>query len=238
MPHRQRSLMLHRKNILHSIGSEDYAIVIAQFLAVLVSILNILSATLGGEGRHIETVSQEQFLVNMKVWVNRSFIMYVAEMCRYSWLWSSSITPHNLWQKFRSSFNIDDFSRIEWYKESVNAAWSFLHSGVYHSSKLIRPPLKLGWQIVPRIYSAFSCYPLALIIPSTKHCINVSMSVDHHYTLFHRPDCLDRIYNFNAIMNIITDFAILLIPIWPVLQLQINKKRKIHLLVVFCLGFM
>lgn len=59
--------MLHRKNILHSIGSEDYAIVIAQFLAVLVSILNILSATLGGEGRHIETVSQEQFLVNMKV---------------------------------------------------------------------------------------------------------------------------------------------------------------------------
>lgn len=39
-------------------------------------------------------------------------------------------------------------------------------------------------------------------------------------------------------MNMITDFGIFAIPILPVLRLQMPRRRKLHLLGVFCLGFL
>lgn len=39
-------------------------------------------------------------------------------------------------------------------------------------------------------------------------------------------------------MNMVTDFAIFAIPISPVLHLQMPRRRKLHLLAVFCLGFL
>lgn len=45
-------------------------------------------------------------------------------------------------------------------------------------------------------------------------------------------------FTTNAVMNMVTDFIVFLIPIQPVLQLRINRKRKMHLLAVFCLGLM
>lgn len=47
-----------------------------------------------------------------------------------------------------------------------------------------------------------------------------------------------RVYNLNGVLNVVSDFVIFAIPIWPVLQLQMPLRRKAHLLVVFCLGFL
>ncbi|EUC44138.1 hypothetical protein COCMIDRAFT_43297, partial [Bipolaris oryzae ATCC 44560] len=40
----------------------------------------------------------------------------------------------------------------------------------------------------------------------------------------------------NAVMNVVTDFLILIVPFKPVLQLQINMLRKIYLLAILCMG--
>ncbi|EUC27000.1 hypothetical protein COCCADRAFT_10268 [Bipolaris zeicola 26-R-13] len=40
----------------------------------------------------------------------------------------------------------------------------------------------------------------------------------------------------NAVMNLVTDFLILIIPFKPVLQLQINVLRKVYLLAILCMG--
>ncbi|EMD67868.1 hypothetical protein GGP41_009344 [Bipolaris sorokiniana] len=40
----------------------------------------------------------------------------------------------------------------------------------------------------------------------------------------------------NAVMNVVTDFLILIIPFKPVLQLQINLLRKVYLLAILCMG--
>ncbi|USP75042.1 hypothetical protein yc1106_02316 [Curvularia clavata] len=40
----------------------------------------------------------------------------------------------------------------------------------------------------------------------------------------------------NAVMNMVTDFLILIIPVQPVLQLQINALRKAYLLAILCIG--
>lgn len=40
----------------------------------------------------------------------------------------------------------------------------------------------------------------------------------------------------NAVMNVVTDFLILVIPVQPVLQLQINALRKVYLLAILCMG--
>lgn len=44
--------------------------------------------------------------------------------------------------------------------------------------------------------------------------------------------------NLNGVMNVVTDFAIFAIPVWPVMQLQMPRRRKAQLLGVFCLGFL
>lgn len=49
-------------------------------------------------------------------------------------------------------------------------------------------------------------------------------------------------YNFDASMqatglfNIISDFAILLLPIWPIWKLQVPLKKKLKILAVFATG--
>lgn len=40
----------------------------------------------------------------------------------------------------------------------------------------------------------------------------------------------------NAVMNVVTDFLILIIPVKPVLQLQISALRKVYLLAILCMG--
>ncbi|EMD91105.1 hypothetical protein COCHEDRAFT_1176935 [Bipolaris maydis C5] len=75
------------------------------------------------------------------------------------------------------------------------------------------------WGIAQQIYTSFACGIAQLIYPKTVTCI--------------RPDIP---FLLNGAMNMVTDFAILMVPIKPVLQLQINTLRKAYLLIVLCLG--
>ncbi|EMD62127.1 hypothetical protein GGP41_002403 [Bipolaris sorokiniana] len=77
----------------------------------------------------------------------------------------------------------------------------------------------IAWGIAQQIYTSFACGIAQLIYPKTVACI--------------RPDIP---FLLNGAMNMVTDFAILMVPIKPVVQLQINKLRKAYLLIVLCLG--
>ena len=52
--------------------------------------------------------------------------------------------------------------------------------------------------------------------------------------------CFDTTANFKAsgIFNIISDFAIFLLPISPLLKLQVNVRRKIALILLFATGLL
>ncbi|KAH7361183.1 hypothetical protein BKA66DRAFT_211313 [Pyrenochaeta sp. MPI-SDFR-AT-0127] len=77
------------------------------------------------------------------------------------------------------------------------------------------------WGVVQQFITAFSCVPLEIIIPKWHgRCIPTF-----------------AVFNMNAVVNMITDFLIFAIPIWPVIKLQMPLRRKVHLLAVFCLGF-
>ncbi|KAH8712056.1 hypothetical protein GQ44DRAFT_425487 [Phaeosphaeriaceae sp. PMI808] len=76
------------------------------------------------------------------------------------------------------------------------------------------------WGVAQQIFTPFACQPGRFIFPGfTTYCIDTI-----------------GVFSVNAVMNMVTDFVIFLLPIWPVIQLQINWKRKAYLLVVFCFG--
>ncbi|OAL49913.1 hypothetical protein IQ07DRAFT_644183 [Pyrenochaeta sp. DS3sAY3a] len=77
------------------------------------------------------------------------------------------------------------------------------------------------WGVAQQLITAFSCVPLELLIPKWHGRCIPTFSV----------------FNLNSVMNMVTDFAIFAIPIRPVLHLQMPRRRKLHLLAVFCLGF-
>ena len=56
-----------RTKILHNLGADDIAILIAQILSFGVAIASCLQVTLGGLGLHIEFVPREAFLKGAKV---------------------------------------------------------------------------------------------------------------------------------------------------------------------------
>ncbi|KAH7084758.1 hypothetical protein BKA63DRAFT_430589 [Paraphoma chrysanthemicola] len=77
------------------------------------------------------------------------------------------------------------------------------------------------WGVAQQFITAFGCVPLSLINPSFRgRCIATNL-----------------VFRLNGGMNIATDFAIFAIPIYPVAQLHMPMRRKVHLLGVFCLGF-
>ncbi|KAH7082002.1 hypothetical protein BKA63DRAFT_589914 [Paraphoma chrysanthemicola] len=77
------------------------------------------------------------------------------------------------------------------------------------------------WGVSQQFITAISCIHFRIIQPQWRvRCVPTFIVV-----------------NLNSIMNIITDFGIFAIPIWPVMHLQMPMRRKMHLLAVFCLGF-
>lgn len=75
---------------------------------------------------------------------------------------------------------------------------------------------------INRFIVGFSCVPLTAFLPSMiGKCI---------YTL--------PVWYLTSCMNIVTDFMIFLIPVFPVLKLQMGSKQKGMLLGLFCLGFL
>ncbi|KAF2659433.1 hypothetical protein K491DRAFT_675652 [Lophiostoma macrostomum CBS 122681] len=77
------------------------------------------------------------------------------------------------------------------------------------------------WGITQEFLVSFACTPLTIFVPGmTGKCID-SLPV----------------WYLTSSMNIITDFMIFIIPIMPVLKLQMRTRQKILLLCLFCLGF-
>ena len=79
------------------------------------------------------------------------------------------------------------------------------------------------WAVTQILILALACLPLASIVPSMKdHCLPV-----------------DPTWYLSSSMNIITDFAIFLIPIPSLVTLRMcSRRQKCLLLVVFGLGFL
>ncbi|KAF2749001.1 hypothetical protein M011DRAFT_475753 [Sporormia fimetaria CBS 119925] len=78
-----------------------------------------------------------------------------------------------------------------------------------------------AWGVAQEFLVGFACTPLTIFKPHMKgKCI---------YSL--------PIWYLTSGMNIVTDFLIFGIPIHPVLQLRISKRKKLLLLGLFCLGF-
>jgi hypothetical protein len=79
------------------------------------------------------------------------------------------------------------------------------------------------WAIIQVVILAMACLPLASIVPSMK------------------GKCLPAtpIWFFTSSMNIVTDFAVLLLPLPSVLKLRMRlKKQKMMLLLVLSIGFL
>jgi hypothetical protein len=79
------------------------------------------------------------------------------------------------------------------------------------------------WTVIQALLIATACLPLAFIVPSMANkCLKA-----------------EPIWYFSSAMNIVTDFAIFLIPLPAVYHLRIiRKKQKALLLMIFCLGFL
>lgn len=79
----------------------------------------------------------------------------------------------------------------------------------------------IGWGIVQEFIVGFSCIPLTAFLPSMAGKCIPSLPV----------------WYLTSSMNIVTDFMIFLIPVFPVVKLQMGSKQKGMLLGLFCLGF-
>lgn len=176
-----------KQKILHSTGPEDYTIVVAQILAVAVAVLNVLGVTLGGMGRHMNTLTKNKIQ-------NYSRIVYAVVLVYNA---AQIVTKISFLVQYRRLFPIPNIQKICKY------CLAFL----------------VVWGVSQQLFTAFACHPGKFIFPHWERCIN-SLAV----------------FTTNAVMNMVTDFIVFLIPIQPVLQLRINRKRKMHLLAVFCLG--
>jgi hypothetical protein len=79
------------------------------------------------------------------------------------------------------------------------------------------------WSVAQVSILATACLPLASIVPSMK------------------DKCLPAtpIWFFTSAMNIVTDFAIFIIPLPSVLKLRVKqRKQKIMLFIIFSIGFL
>jgi hypothetical protein len=78
------------------------------------------------------------------------------------------------------------------------------------------------WAVVQISTIATACFPVALIIPTIKTCLPST-----------------PVWLTNASMNIVTDFAIFMIPVPCIMKLNIpNKKQKAVILLIFSIGFL
>lgn len=83
------------------------------------------------------------------------------------------------------------------------------------------------------------CYIITFVLVTTVHCLPVSYT----WTSW-TGETEGRCINFNAfawahaIVNIILDLFVILLPIPQLLRLALGTRRKVHLVLMFCVGFL
>ncbi|KAF2686747.1 hypothetical protein K458DRAFT_476511, partial [Lentithecium fluviatile CBS 122367] len=178
-----------RTRILKIVGSDDFAIVVAQILAIAVSIATILEAK-WGLGRHTQFVSEESMIRQLRCLYSVVLIYNPAQI----------ITKISFLIHYRRLFPGPRTQQV--------CFWLLIFI--------------VFWGVVQEFILAFGCIPLSLIIPSmTGKCL---------YTL--------PIWYTTSSMNIVTDFAIFIVPIPSVLELQMQTRKKVLLCGLFGLGFL
>lgn len=58
---------------------------------------------------------------------------------------------------------------------------------------------------------------------------------------YNAPECVDNIDNLalaNAVVNVIEDIYLLLLPLPMVMKLQLSRKRRVRLIAVFMTGIL
>ncbi|KAL1842971.1 hypothetical protein VTK73DRAFT_2950 [Phialemonium thermophilum] len=82
--------------------------------------------------------------------------------------------------------------------------------------------LLTAWGVAQEILVGFSCVPVSMFIPG------------------HRAMCINSlvVWYLTSIMNIVTDFVVFMVPMPAIKNLQLQRKQKILVTSVFCLGFL
>lgn len=78
------------------------------------------------------------------------------------------------------------------------------------------------WGVVQEILVGFACIPVSVFIPSQAAICIDSLTV----------------WYLTSIMNIVTDFFVFMVPMPAIRGLQLQRKQKILVTSVFCLGFL
>ncbi|KAF2639176.1 hypothetical protein P280DRAFT_55674 [Massarina eburnea CBS 473.64] len=177
-----------RKRILGIIGPDDVTIVVAEVLAISVSVITILQAHFG-LGRHTQFVDW-----GLGDYQNR--LLYSNTLIYNA---SQTITKVSFLILYRRIFPGGRTAKVCFY------LLAFI----------------ILWGTTQEFLVAFCCAPLSIFFPvMVGHCI---------YQL--------PVWYLTSILNIVTDFMIFIIPVSPVLKLQLRVGQKIMLLCLFCLGF-
>lgn len=83
------------------------------------------------------------------------------------------------------------------------------------------------------------CYTIVFTLVTTFHCTPIS----HGWTSW-TGETKGRCINMNAfawahaIINIVFDLFVIILPIPQLLQLSMGTRRKVHLVLMFCVGFL
>ncbi|USP78154.1 hypothetical protein yc1106_05428 [Curvularia clavata] len=177
---------LYRRRILRNVGSDDYAILVAQILNLGESAVNYAMLMVGGVGRH-------RVFVEDKLQTFTKIMM--AAMAFYNA--AQIATKISLLLQYKKIFPSEPMQLI--------CSWG--------------TALLLLWGVAQQILSPFICSYQTITITTPQTCLGDNPVVTAH-----------------AVMNMVTDFLVLIIPIRPVVQLQINMLRKVYLVVVLCMG--
>lgn len=96
----------------------------------------------------------------------------------------------------------------------------------------------VAWGLIQEFIVGFSCTPLTAFATSmVGKCIyTLPVWCKQNYLLLCERGLIFS--DLTSCMNILTDFMVFIIPIVPVLKLQMRTRQKLLLLALFCLGFL
>lgn len=114
-----------RQTILGKIGSEDYAIVVAQILAAGCAITNTLQVKKGALGRHIDTAQPQELDTFSKVIISRLHILATTDLFRHFMRLLRFTMLRKSLQKHHSSFNIDACFLVKSFREYALTGYGF-----------------------------------------------------------------------------------------------------------------
>lgn len=211
-----------RKHILNAVGPDDISIVVAQVLAIVCSVTTVMEVV-WGLGRHTKFVDTVDAIKQLKV--------YQARLC------VSRVSHANGPQCLYANIMIYNAAQI-----LTKVSFLIQYRRLFPGPKIQKICLYLlmfivAWGLVQEFIVGFSCTPLTAFATSmVGKCIYTLPIWCKQNSLLR--ECELTSSDLTSCMNILTDFMVFVIPIVPVLKLQMRTRQKLLLLALFCLGFL